>query len=268
MKGLFSFLRPSRRGKGDPSAPPSVDDDLRLYVIGDIHGRLDCLDDMLRRIEHDGAGFTGTVEYIFLGDLVDRGPQSCGVIERLLNLSRGETATRFLLGNHEEVMLMSINGDRSAMRVFDRIGGRATALSYGLDGADYDGLPIEGKIQALAEAVPDEHLAFLSEFEDCIAIGGYRFVHAGVRPGVALNNQVRGDLRWIRDSFLNHELPFEGMIVHGHTVTEDVDQRSNRIGIDTGAFKSGRLTCLVLEGAEQRFIQTALAPYTQFEQAG
>jgi serine/threonine protein phosphatase 1 len=262
MKGLFAFLR---KGTTEAPRPPTLFDDARLYVIGDIHGRLDCLDDLLDRIEKDRTGFRGPVEYIFLGDLVDRGPQSKGVIQRLLELSQGSTPTRFLLGNHEEVMIMSINGDRSAMRMFDRIGGRDTALSYGIDPDIYDSLPADGQIEALANAVPAEHLDFLSGFEDLIAVGDYRFVHAGIRPGVALNNQVRSDMRWIRGTFLNHELPFDGMIVHGHTVTEEIDQRSNRIGIDTGAYKTGRLTCLVLEGSTQRFLQTALAPDLRFQ---
>lgn len=266
MKGLLGLRNPFRKARPDLAGPPSLHDATRLYVIGDIHGRLDCLDDLLARIDSDRVGFAGPVEYIFLGDLVDRGPDSSGVIQRLLDLSRGNTPTRFLLGNHEEVMIMSINGDRSAMKMFDRIGGRDTVLSYGIDPAEYDSLPVEGRIEALWQAVPQEHLDFLTGFEDRISIGDYRFVHAGVRPGIALENQVRSDLRWIRGTFLNHELPFDGMIVHGHTVTDEVDQRSNRIGIDTGAYKSGRLTCMVLEGATQRFIQTALAPDSRFQQ--
>lgn len=263
--GLFSFRDRFRKTADKSGGPPSVPDGLRLYVIGDIHGRLDCLNDLLRRIQSDRIGAQGRVEYIFLGDLVDRGPESAGVIDRLIALSRDETPIRFLLGNHEEVMIMSINGDRAAVKLFDRIGGRETAASYGLDLDEYDQLSAEQKIAGLAAAVPDEHLHFLSEFEDLIAIGDYRFVHAGVRPGVPLNSQVRSDLRWIRDRFLEHDELFDGMIVHGHTVTADVDQRHNRIGIDTGAYRSGRLTCLVLEGTSQRLLQTALAPDLRFE---
>lgn len=261
MKGLFSFLR---KDTAQMAHPPSLHDDTRLYVIGDIHGRLDCLDDLLVRIGNDRAGFHGPVQYIFLGDLVDRGPQSAAVIRRLMDLSQGSTPTRFLMGNHEEVLIMSINGDRSAMRMFDRIGGRDTALSYGLDPRDYDSLEVDARIEALWHAVPPDHLDFLSTFEDRISMGDYRFVHAGIRPGIALGSQSRSDLRWIRGTFLNYELPFDGMIVHGHTVTDEVDLRSNRIGIDTGAYRTGRLTCLVLEGASQRFLQTALAPDLRF----
>lgn len=257
---LFSL---SRSAKSE-LAPPTLPDDRRIYVVGDIHGRLDCLDDLLGQILRDRIGFDGPVEYIFLGDLVDRGPDSRGVIQRLLDLSRADTLVRFLLGNHEEVMLMALHGDRTAMQLFDRIGGVATTLSYGINTVTYHAMTDEEKIETLNSMIPAEHLDFLSGFEDRIAVGDYRFVHAGIRPGIPFESQARSDLRWIRGEFLMHKLPFEGMIVHGHTVTDEVEYRINRIGIDTGAFKSGRLTCLVLERASQRLLQTALAVDPQY----
>lgn len=259
MMKAFAFLdrlRPARSPGW--SAAPALPEAMRLYVVGDIHGRLDCLDDLLARIAADRAGYDGPVAYIFLGDLIDRGPDSAGVVERLLALSRGDTPMRVLLGNHEEVMLIAMSGDRAALAMFERIGGRATLRSYGIDPAAYDAMSVDERIVALARAVPEAHLAFLSAFEDSIVVGDYRFVHAGVRPGVAFDRQKTADLRWIRAGFLDHGAPFDGMIVHGHTVTQEVDRRANRIGIDTGAYRSGRLTCLVLEGETQRFLQTDL----------
>jgi len=253
---IFERFRPGKPLVG--TAAPSLQDATRLYVVGDIHGRLDCLDDLLARIEADRAGYEGPVEYIFLGDLIDRGPDSAGVVSRLLALSQAATPTRVLMGNHEEVMLVAMSGDRGALAMFERIGGRATMRSYGIDLAAYDAMAIDDRITALARAVPEEHLAFVSAFQDAIVIGDYRFVHAGVRPGVDFDRQKTADLRWIRSEFLDHDAPFDGMIVHGHTVTEDVTRRTNRIGIDTGAYRSGRLTSLVLEGATQRFLQTHL----------
>jgi serine/threonine protein phosphatase 1 len=199
-------------------------------------------------------------EYIFLGDLIDRGPDSAAVVARLMALSLGETPVRVLLGNHEEVMLVAMSGDRSALAMFERIGGRATMSSYGIDLNAYDAMTIDERIVALGRAIPEEHRAFLSGLQDFVVLGDYRFVHAGVRPGIELQRQKTSDLRWIRAGFLDHDAPFDGMIVHGHTVTDEVDRRSNRIGIDTGAYRSGRLTCLVLEGAKQRVLQTRLAP--------
>ncbi|CAN5196559.1 metallophosphoesterase family protein [soil metagenome] len=257
MMKAFAFLDRLRPGRSPvPSIAPSVPEAVRLYVVGDIHGRLDCLDDLLARIEADRAGYDGAVEYIFLGDLVDRGPDSAGVVDRLLTLSRGETPVRLLMGNHEEVLLLAMSGDRAALALFERIGGRATMRSYGLDPVAYDAMAIDDRPVALARAVPKDHFAFLSAFQDSLVIGDYRFVHAGVRPGIDFDQQKTADLRWIRAGFLDHDAAFEGMIVHGHTVTDAVDRRTNRIGIDTGAYKSGRLTCLVLEGRTQRFLQT------------
>ncbi|MBX3560565.1 MAG: serine/threonine protein phosphatase [Sphingomonas sp.] len=240
-----------------PSAGGSIPDGRRVYAVGDIHGRLDLLDALLAEIESDNAsrGPADTL-VIFLGDLVDRGPDSRGVVERLIAYSKGPAPTRFLMGNHEEVFLRAVGGDLKALKFLIRIGGRATILSYGIDEAEYRSLDYDGLAAALRARVPSEHVAFLSAFEEWIEMGDYLFVHAGVRPGVDLAEQRGSDLRWIRDDFLLHRDSFGKLVVHGHSITKDVDLRSNRIGIDTGAYESGKLTAIALEGAERWFLST------------
>lgn len=235
----------------------SVPDGRRVYAVGDIHGRRDLLDALLDAIGADNAG-RGPAEtlVVFLGDLVDRGPDSRGVVDRLIAYSQGPVAARFLMGNHEEVFLRAVAGDLKALKFLIRIGGRATILSYGIGEAEYQSLDFEGLAAALQERVPPEHIAFLSAFEEWVEAGDYLFVHAGLRPGVELGAQRASDLRWIRDDFLLHRESFGKLVVHGHSITSGVDLRPNRIGIDTGAYESGKLTAIGLEGAERWFLST------------
>lgn len=229
----------------------------RIYAIGDIHGRLDLLDRLLEMIDADDAarGNAGS-ELIFLGDLVDRGPDSRGVVDRLLALSRGPLPVRFLMGNHEEVFLLALQGDIRALRFLIRIGGRETLLSYGIADEQYRSLDFEDLAALARTKVPEAHIGFLAGFEKWIEVGDYLFVHAGVRPGIAIAEQSTSDLYWIRDDFLKHRDSFDKMVVHGHSITEDIDLRPNRIGIDTGAFASGRLTAIGLEQDERWFLST------------
>lgn len=252
VKALLNFM--SRA----PQRMDRVPDGIRVYAIGDIHGRLDLLEELLVRIAaDDGARTKGVAtQYVFLGDLIDRGPDSKGVVERLMALAPGRRDVRFLMGNHEQVFLRAMSGDRRALRFLIRIGGRETLLSYGITDEDYRLLDFEELAVLAAKKVPAEHLAFLGGFENWVAIGDYLFVHAGLRPGVALEEQDQADLWWIRDEFLSHRESFGPIIVHGHSITEDVDVRPNRIGIDTGAFATGRLTAIGLEGAERWFLST------------
>lgn len=240
-----------------PSAVHAVPDGKRVYAVGDIHGRLDLLDRLLADIMADHARRgDADMQVIFLGDLVDRGPDSRGVVERLIAFSKGPVPARFLKGNHEEVFLRAVKGDLKALRFLLRIGGRATIMSYGFDKAEYAALDFEALAARLAERVPAEHVAFLSAFEEMIEVGDYLFVHAGIRPGVDLGAQKASDLRWIRDEFLDCWDDHGKLIVHGHSITDDVEVRPNRIGIDTGAFDSGRLSAVGLEGAERWFLST------------
>jgi serine/threonine protein phosphatase 1 len=250
MRSLFNFVsRTQQRGCAVPTGR-------RVYAVGDIHGRLDLLDALLEMIDADDAKRgPATTELIFLGDLVDRGPDSSGVVERLMALGRSRPV-RFLMGNHEEVFLRAMAGDVKALRFLIRIGGRETLLSYGISEEEYRGLDYEELMPLAQSKVPAAHLAFLSSFEKWIEVGDYLFVHAGLRPGIAVEDQTTSDLCWIREDFLSHRDSFGKMVVHGHSITEDIDVRSNRIGIDTGAFASGRLTAIGLERDERWYLST------------
>lgn len=239
-------------------AAHAVPEGQRVYAIGDVHGRLDLLDQLLALIEEDSAARGGGAQtrLVFLGDYVDRGPASAGVVDRLLELRAGPIPTRFLAGNHEEVFLKAIGGDEKLVRFFIRIGGRPTVLSYGITEEDYGRMSYAELSAELLRRVPRRHVDFLATLEDLIEVGDYVFVHAGLRPGVAFEQQTVGDLRWIREGFLRSGANHGRMVVHGHTITDDVDERPNRIGIDTGAFASGRLTAVGLEGTERWYLST------------
>lgn len=252
---LKKLLKARRPAAAPLSAIPHGE---RVYAVGDVHGCDDQLGRLLAAIDADEAARgPAQTTLIFLGDLVDRGPASAAVIERLWRLSDDRPATRFLLGNHEEVFLDALKGDPKALRMFCRIGGRETILSYGVDAADYDRMDYDELYQAMQRHVPAEHQAFVERFEDLIVVGDYAFVHAGVRPDTDLAAQRTADLRWIRKSFLEHNGPMEKVIVHGHTISEDLDVQGYRIGVDTGAYQTGRLTALGLEGTERWTVQVA-----------
>lgn len=229
----------------------------RVYAVGDVHGRLDLLDEVLDKVSEDDAkrGQADTV-IVFLGDLVDRGPDSAGVVERLRLLAKSSGHARFLMGNHEEVFLSALRGDAKALRLFCRIGGKETALSYGVSESDYNSMSHEELGQELGRAVPDMHREFLERFEDYIELGDYVFVHAGVRPDRPLDQQSATDMRWIRDTFLHHRGTFGKRVVHGHSISSEVEFLPHRIGVDTGAYATGRLSALGLEGAERWLLQT------------
>lgn len=236
------------------SAPASVPDGRRLYAIGDIHGRLDLLEGLLDQISRDEAARGGPAgELIFLGDLVDRGPESAQVIDRLIVLKAERPDVRVLLGNHEEVFLRALAGEAKALRLFSRIGGEETILSYGVSQQAYAQADYNELHHLLVEAVPPAHREFLDSCEDMVVAGDYVFVHAGVRPGIPLENQRPADLRWIRDEFLSTRAPLEKRVVHGHTISEDIVDLPYRIGLDTGAYRSGILSAMGFE-AEERWI--------------
>ncbi|UZW58095.1 serine/threonine protein phosphatase (plasmid) [Sphingobium sp. JS3065] len=241
-----------------PPAAVRAPEGRRLYAIGDIHGHLDLLGGLLTQIGADEAARSGPRgELIFLGDLINRGPQSAQVIDHLIALQAERPETRFLLGNHEEVFLKALSGDRGALRFFDRMGGAQTILSYGITRNAYEAADYDELAAMLEKVVPPAHRAFLASFEDMIVEGDYVFVHAGVRPRVPLEEQKPGDLRWIRDDFLREARPLiPGMvIVHGHTIFEDIIERPGRIGLDTGAYRSGVLSAMGFEGSERWILQ-------------
>lgn len=231
---------------------------MRIYAIGDIHGRNDLLQQLLALIDADDVerGPADT-QIIFLGDLMDRGPDSSGVVETAIALRHSGRKVRFLMGNHEEVFVNACRKrDNKVTRFFLRIGGEATVLSYPITRAEYITLDMDQLSNRLTTLVPEEHLDFIDGFEDQIIIGDYAFVHAGIRPGVPMSEQKPSDLRWIREEFVDQRGDLEKIVVYGHTIYGDVEERGSRIGIDTGAYASGKLTAVALEGGERWYLQT------------
>jgi serine/threonine protein phosphatase 1 len=235
-----------------------VPDGMRIYAIGDIHGRDDLLVKLLDQIDADEAARgSAKTQIILLGDLVDRGPSSAQVIDTAIALKAKRPNTRFLMGNHEEIFLSACRAPNpEIVRFLIRIGGEATIMSYPISRSEYLDLDIQELTDRLPGLVPEKHLAFLESFEDQIVIGDYAFVHAGVKPGQALADQAPKHLRWIRDEFVGHKGDFEKVIIYGHTISANVDESRSRIGIDTGAYESGKLTAIGLEGAERWYLQT------------
>ena len=230
----------------------------RVYAIGDIHGRDDLFAQLIEQIRADVAARpVQNVTLILLGDLVDRGPQSAEVVERAIGLRDDFPGTRLLIGNHEECFLAALTGDVRRLRYFMRIGGDATVASYWKDDANLAEASFEEVAERLAYLVPARHVEFLQSGEDIIEIGDYLFVHAGIRPGVPIERQSLTDLRWIREDFLSDDRDHGVMVVHGHTIRDDVDEWPNRIGIDTGAYRSNVLTAIVLEGVERSYLKTS-----------
>lgn len=237
------------------ASAPRVPDDVRIYAVGDIHGRLDLLDQMLELIDRDVPTARGrTIIRLFVGDYVDRGPHSSAVIARLLLLQREDPEAIFLRGNHEQMML-EFSGTASCYPRWRALGAEETLQSYDVTPPIFeDAGALEETRQALMRAVPAAHWAFLNATRTSYSSGDYLFVHAGIRPGVFLAEQKAHDMMWIREEFLSSKLSFEKFVVHGHSPTGKPEVRRNRIGIDTRAFRTGRLTALCLEGKKQRFV--------------
>jgi serine/threonine protein phosphatase 1 len=233
-------------------------DGYRAYAIGDVHGRLDLLEQLLSEIERDRSERpTPKTLLVFLGDLIDRGPHSAQVIERLRTYSSDDARTVFLLGNHEEVLLRILDGDTSLIPSWLQFGGRQCLQSYGADSRRIARETDEKALEIIRGVIPEAHVAFLNSFIDSCRFGDYLFVHAGIRPGVAIDDQQQSDLRWIREPFLFDDTDHGCVVVHGHTICDEVEERPNRIGVDTGAYRTGILTALVVEGNERRYLQTA-----------
>lgn len=228
----------------------------RCYVIGDIHGRSDLLDrlvdEITRDIEQNPAPASLTVT---LGDYVDRGPDSRGVLDRL---ARNPFPTEYiaLKGNHEELLETFLIRPEIGSQ-WRRLGGLETLHSYKVPvTALMVGKGFDEAAQALRQALPEAHSAFLAGLKLSLTVGGYFLCHAGVRPGVPLESQRAEDLLWIRDEFLSSKVDFGKIVVHGHTPAQSPEVLANRINIDTGAFATGRLTCLVIEDGGPRFLST------------
>lgn len=254
MLGRWFFRRGSRWAKAH------VADGRAVYAIGDIHGRLDLLKELLTHILTDAERHPDDRQrdLVFLGDYIDRGPDSSRVIEALLALELPGFTLFFLMGNHEDAMLEFLDGESNGA-AWLTYGGLETSISYGVP---VRRLPVNDESAAelraaLCSAVPHKHIDFMRRCVLSHVVDDYVFVHAGVRPGRPLEQQSPRDLLWIREEFLRAPGALPGrVVVHGHTICDVPQDLGHRIDIDTGAFVSGRLTCLVLRGTARRFLTT------------
>ena len=242
-----------------------------LYAIGDIHGRCDLLEQLIVQIEEDAKSLpSGTIPtIIFLGDYIDRGLQSRAVIDFLLSDRLENFNTVFLMGNHEEALLRFLD-DASFGKQWTRYGGAETLYSYGFSPpntraslASHEAMAAAAKAwekvwTGFRQAIPPEHVDFFRSLNAFHVAGDYVFVHAGMRPNVPLQEQTQRDMLWIRDEFLDDHQPFDHVVVHGHTPTEDVHWDNRRIGVDTGAFISGKLTAVKLKDEQVSFLFTSM----------
>ncbi len=237
-----------------------VPDGTVVYAIGDIHGRSDLLEEIHRGIAEDARCRKAPRKLIvYLGDYVSRGIDSRRVVELVMDRRPAGCATVTLKGNHEDLLLRFLSGDLDAGRHWFDYDGLDTLAHYGVvaslpEARDVESL--ESLRRRFSAALPAEHLAFFSALAVSHDEGGYRFVHAGVRPGVSLAAQGDHDQMWIREQFLESDQDLNAVVVHGHSISVEPQIRRNRIGIDTGAWKTGVLTCLVLEGESRAFLQT------------
>jgi serine/threonine protein phosphatase 1 len=225
----------------------------RIYAIGDIHGRLDVLERAIAAIERDVAERGPAALTVTVGDYIDRGPDSRGVIDRLAG-QPFPTEYVALKGNHEDI-LETFLADPSTGPYWSGQGGSETLQSYGVRVGGLTGVAYAKARDALRRAMPPAHTEFLRSLKMSYSRGKYFFCHAGVRPRVPLENQSPDDLLWIRDDFLTSGNDFGKIVVHGHTPVEEPEVLPNRIDIDTGAFATGRLTCVALENGAPRFLR-------------
>ncbi|MGA9486705.1 MAG: metallophosphoesterase family protein [Methylocella sp.] len=242
-----------RRTKA-PSVRPLVPDGLRIYAVGDVHGRADLLERLFSRIDEDlkDHPIAETI-HIFLGDYIDRGRDSSAVLDLLIE--RAEAHRMVCLKGNHEIYLSEFLENPGILGAWAQYGALPTLASYGLTPKINAGPEEQADLAAgLLSVLPKSHAQFLAGLKLSFTCGDFFFVHAGVRPGMPLSRQREDDLLWIREDFLLHEEPFEKIIVHGHTPVKEPDVRKNRINIDTGAYATGRLTCLKLEQDQILFI--------------
>lgn len=243
LGGILGWERP----------PARIPDGQCVYAVGDIHGRLDLLDALLDRIWSDAPQAHNTL--VFVGDYIDRGPASKGVVERLIALERPGWEIIKLRGNHEHFLLQYL-GNPEVFQAWRAFGGAETLLSYGVRPPMFSGEQARAHAEFKAQ-LPQSHLTFFNALPCAHAIGDYFFVHAGVRPGIALERQSPDDMMWIREEFLSSPDRLEKVIVHGHTPSHGPILKHNRIGVDTGAYATGSLTTVKLMGESCSFLSTS-----------
>jgi len=231
----------------------------RIYAIGDIHGRYDLLRDILRLIEAHSRGLPApeSLHILLLGDVVDRGPDSAKILRYLHEWTKHARGQVMLLGNHEEMMLRAHAGDTQVIQAWLRVGGRETLESFGLVIPEGEVEITPRLISDIRRALPEELMNFVKSWPLTARSGDYYFCHAGVKPKVSLDKQSKKDLIWIRDEFLQSSSDHGALVIHGHSITPNIDRQHNRVGIDTGAYRTGVLTAIYVEGADMDFIATA-----------
>jgi serine/threonine protein phosphatase 1 len=250
------FLK-KRKADSDGSACTSAGE--RIYAIGDIHGRYDLLLRLLAKIQSHHASLPNPkhLRIIVLGDFIDRGPKSANIVHLLQNATIETETLTVLLGNHEDLMLSSLAGDGEALSAWLRYGGDATLASFGIDPSAMLRLGPRAAAAAMREVIAQPLIDWLRTRPVMTRSGDYIFCHAGLRPGVPVADQSREDLLWIGADFLESSERIENsVVVHGHSTFTTVEQRANRIGIDTGAYHTGVLTALYLEGTERAIFST------------
>lgn len=253
LQTVFSWLLPVTEGAREyPPAP----DGIVIYAIGDIHGRADLLELLGERISRDADRERPkeSIE-IYLGDYIDRGSNSSGVIDWLLK-RRLERNVLFLRGNHEK-MLEEFLAQEAAFKDWRQLGGLETLISYGVDHILLQDLRDDVDIRSeFTEVFPPAHRQFFDMLATTVDLGSYLFVHAGVRPGIPLDEQAENDCLWIRDDFLEHEDDFGRVVVHGHSPVKTAEFLPNRINLDTGAYATGHLSCLKISEHGARLLDT------------
>lgn len=252
---IKAFLDKRRKSKGQKTWMGLPDQ--RIYAIGDVHGCSDLLSELISIIENDNRQRkTKPTSFVFLGDLIDRGPNSRGVIETGMRLADFGMVCEFLKGNHEAMMLEALLGeDLKLIRPWLRYGGEECLESYGVNTKDIWSLDNLSIRKVMRDAIPNSHVDFLKSFGLYYEFGDYLLVHAGVNPKKDLKAQKEVDYLWSREPFLSWSGEIEKKIIHGHTISEKIEICSHRIGIDTGAYLTGRLSALRIEGDEMEVLQ-------------
>lgn len=239
---------------GQSSTPPNT----RIYAVGDVHGHIKLLDLLHRKITTDlkNNPIDG-YKIIYIGDYIDRGPDSAGCVEYLINLLATDSNVVCLKGNHEDKLERFLSDPVRVADSFFTWGGEECASSYGVDMSGYRGTHDQKlqKAAELSEKIPLNHKHFFARLQKKITFGDYMFAHAGIRPGVSLDQQSDRDLLWIRSDFISHSEPFEKVIVHGHTPAYPLEVLPNRINVDTHAYHTGVLSCIVLQGTDYRIME-------------
>ena len=231
---------------------PSVPRGDRIYAIGDIHGRLDLFMILIERIREDAARRPARrTRLVLIGDVVDRGPSSAELVNHLMRFGRQTERLIVLRGNHEQVMIEALRGDLEALQSWLRFGGEETLKSWGVRDESFGG-SLEDLYRAASVAIGPDVFLWLNSLPFSYRSGDFFFVHAGIRPGVALDEQDPEDMLWIGDEFTSATQEHEAIVVHGHTICEHGPEiLRNRIGLDTGAYRTDRLAAVGFEGSRQ-----------------